>query len=133
MEEGVWHELVQHDSKIELDRHNEFIDGSRDSRWRPTYRSFVYRFCALTTPFTPSRRRYSAQGDTVILFGAEHNAGVDVALSRGRKVEAFVTSAESAAKVEEQAKAAFKASYSKGIFQVCTRFTTGLCSGVREG
>lgn len=65
-------------------------------------------------------RRYSRQGDTVLLFGAEHNTGVETAISRGRKVEAFVASPEARAKVEARTEIAFKLAYAQGIFQVRT-------------
>ncbi|CAN0497650.1 unnamed protein product [Ectocarpus sp. 12 AP-2014] len=61
--------------------------------------------------------RYSRQGDTVLLFGAEHNTGVETAISRGRKVEAFVASPEARAKVEARTEIAFKLAYAQGIFQ----------------
>lgn len=62
--------------------------------------------------------RYSVQGDTVLVIGAGTNAGVETAISRGRKVEAFVASPEEAAEVEDNAKAAFRQAFSRGIFQV---------------
>ncbi|CAB1112916.1 unnamed protein product [Ectocarpus sp. CCAP 1310/34] len=69
-------------------------------------------------------KRYSRQCDTVLLFGAEHNTGVETAISSGRKVEAFVASPESAAKVEARTEIAFKTAYAQGVFKSTAAVTS---------
>lgn len=76
---------------------------------------------ARKTRLTPDHRftcRYTNQGDTVLVFGADSNAGVETALSRGRLVEAFVSSPAKVEAVEKAGGTAFRAAFAKGIFQV---------------
>ncbi|CBJ33622.1 expressed unknown protein [Ectocarpus siliculosus] len=61
--------------------------------------------------------RYTNQGDTIIVLGAERNACVATGLARGRRVEAYVTSETHVEHVQEWGETAFRTAYTRGIFQ----------------
>lgn len=63
-------------------------------------------------------RRYTNQGDTVLSVGAECNKGVEVALGRGRRVEAFVGQESKKEEVQKRLDESFADAYNEGFFKV---------------
>ncbi|CAN0232923.1 unnamed protein product [Pylaiella littoralis] len=76
--------------------------------------------------------RYSNQGDSIVVFGAERNTGVSTSIQRGRKVEAFVSSPADKVTVDQAAAVAFHAAYSKGIFQAAAAVASEVVIGHKK-
>lgn len=65
-----------------------------------------------------SVNRFTNPGDTVACLSAEKNKCADVAISRGRQVEAFVSSPEALEELNTRVVSSFATAFDNGFFKV---------------